>query len=141
MVMAQGVITTMSTEAKNEKTAIRTTAVTELDAPRGFLPAVATLAVDTGEIAATTALGLTTDVRTELAKSAIVALDAGEALIKSGFSVARRLTQRIDGAFADVVASLEKIVGTSASAARTTTKDAAQVLSGAVNAVVAPKGN
>jgi hypothetical protein len=138
--MAQGVIT-MSTEAKNDKTAVRTTAVSEVDAPRGFLPAVATLAVDGSEIAATTALGLTADVRTELAKSAIIALDAGEALVKSGFAVAKRLTQRIDGAAAEILASIEKIVGTSANAARTTTRDAAQVFSGAVNAVVAPKGN
>jgi len=131
----------MSTDAKNDKSAVRSTAVTELDAPRGFIPAVATLAVDTGEIAATTALGLTTDVRTELAKSVIVALDAGENVVKSGFAVAKRLTTRIDGALAELLASVEKIVGTSASAARSTTKDAAQVFSGALNAVVAPKGN
>lgn len=131
----------MSTEAKNDKSAVRATAVTELDAPRGFIPAVATLAVDTGEIAATTALGLTADVRTELAKSVIVALDAGENVVKSGFAVAKRLTTRLDGALAELLASVEKIVGTSASAARSTTKDAAQVFSGALNAVVAPKGN
>jgi hypothetical protein len=131
----------MSTEAKNDKSAVRPTAVTELDAPRGFIPAVATLAVDTGEIAATTALGLTADVRTELAKSVIVALDAGENVVKSGFAVAKRLTTRLDGALAELLASVEKIVGTSASAARSTTKDAAQVFSGALNAVVAPKGN
>lgn len=131
----------MSTEAKNDKSAVRAAAVTELDAPRGFIPAVATLAVDTGEIAATTALGLTADVRTELAKSVIVALDAGENVVKSGFAVARRLTTRLDGAIAELLASVEKIVGTSASAARSTTKDAAQVFSGALNAVVAPKGN
>lgn len=131
----------MSTEAKDKSPIVRATAATEVDAPRGFIPAVAALAVDAGEIAATTALGLTGDVRTELAKSTITALDAGEALVKSGFSVARRLTQRVDGAVADLLASLEKIVGTSASAARTTARDASQVFSGAVNAVVAPKGN
>jgi hypothetical protein len=68
-------------------------------------------------------------------------LDAGENLVKSGFAVARRLAQRLDGAAAELLASIEKIVGTSADAARTTTKDAAAVFSGAVNAVVAPKGN
>lgn len=130
----------MSTEAKDKSPVVRTT-TTELDAPRGFIPAVATLAVDSSEIAATTALGLTGDLRTELAKSTITVIDAGEALAKSGFAVARRLTQRIDGAIAELLASVEKIVGTSANAARTTTKDAAQVFSGAVNAVVAPKGN
>ena len=138
--MAHGV-KHMSTEAKNDKSAVRSTAVAELDAPRGFIPAVGTLAIDSTEIAATTALGLTGDIRTELAKSAITALDAGEALVKSGFAVARRLTQRIDGAVAELLAGVEKIVGTSASAARTTTKDAAGVFAGAVNAVVAPKGN
>jgi hypothetical protein len=137
--MTQGDIT-MSTEAKNDKP-VRATANTELDTPRGFLPSVATLAVDTSEIAATTAIGLTGDVRTELAKSTIIVLDAGENLVKSGFAVAKRLTQRLDGAIAEILASVEKIVGTSANAARTTTKDAAQVFSGAVNAVVAPKGN
>jgi hypothetical protein len=123
-----------------DKTAPRTSIV-EADGPRGFIPAVATLAVDTGEIAATTALGVTTDVRTELAKGTLTALDAVESLVKSFFSVARRVTQRLDGAATELIASAEKIVGTSADAARTTTKDAAQVFSGAVNAVVAPKGN
>lgn len=131
----------MSTEAKDNKQPVRTTTGTELDAPRGFLPAIATLAVDTGEIAATTALSLGGDVRTELAKTAITVLDAGEAVVKSGFSIAKRLTTRIDGAVADILGSLEKIVGASASAARSTTRDAAQVFTGAVNAVVAPKGN
>ena len=131
----------MSTEAKDSKSPVRTTAATDLDAPRGFIPSITTLAVDTSEIAATTALGLSGDLRTELAKSTITVLDAGEALVKSGFAVARRLTQRIDGAVAELLAGVEKIVGTSASAARTTTKDAAQVFSGALNAVVAPKGN
>ncbi|MBE7448507.1 MAG: hypothetical protein HS111_06365 [Kofleriaceae bacterium] len=64
------------------------------DAPRGFVPAVATLAVDTGELAAATALGVTADVRTELAKSALTLLDSGEALVKSGFAVARKLVTR-----------------------------------------------
>lgn len=130
----------MSTEAK-EKQPVRSNAITELDAPRGFLPAIATLAVDTGEIAASTALSLGTDVRTELAKTAITVLDAGEAVVKSGFSIAKRFTQRLDTAVADLIASLDKIVGNSASAARSTTRDAAQVFTGAVNAVVAPKGN
>lgn len=115
--------------------------VIEADGPRGFIPAVATLAVDSGEIAATTALGVTADVRTELAKGALTVLDASESLVKSVFAVARRVTQRLDGAATDLLASIEKIVGTSADAARTTTNDAAQVFSGAVNAVVAPKGN
>ena len=115
--------------------------IIEADGPRGFIPAVATLAVDSGEIAATTALGVTADVRTELAKGALTVLDASEALVKSVFAVARRVTQRLDGAATELLASVEKIVGTSANAARTTTKDAAQVFSGAVNAVVAPKGN
>ncbi|KAB2892343.1 MAG: hypothetical protein F9K40_18745 [Kofleriaceae bacterium] len=116
-------------------------AIVEADGPRGFIPAVATLAVDGGEIAASTALGVTADVRTELAKGAITVIDAGEALAKSVFAVARRVTQRLDGAATELLASVEKIVGTSANAARTTTKDAAQVFSGALNAVVAPKGN
>lgn len=115
--------------------------IVETDGPRGFIPAVATLAVDSGEIAATTALGVTADVRTELAKGAITVIDAGEALAKSAFAIARRVTQRLDGAASELLTSIEKIVGTSASAARTTTKDAAQVFSGAINAVVAPKGN
>ncbi|HUQ07747.1 MAG TPA: hypothetical protein VM261_34875 [Kofleriaceae bacterium] len=115
--------------------------IVDADAPRGFIPAVATLAVDGGEIAANTALGVTADVRTELAKGAITVIDASEALVKSLFAVARRVTQRLDGAASDLLGSVEKIVGTSATAARTTTKEAAQVFSGAVNAVVAPKGN
>jgi hypothetical protein len=115
--------------------------VVEADAPRGFIPAVATLAVDGSEIAANTALGVTADVRTELAKGAITVIDASEALVKSVFQVARRVTQRLDGAATELLASVEKIVGSSATAARTTTKEAAQVFSGAVNAVVAPKGN
>jgi hypothetical protein len=115
--------------------------IVEGDAPRGFIPAVATLAVDSSEIAANTALGVTADVRTELAKGTITVIDASEALVKSLFAVARRVTQRLDGAATELLASVEKIVGTSATAARTTTKEAAQVFSGAVNAVVAPKGN
>jgi hypothetical protein len=115
--------------------------VVEADAPRGFIPAVATLAVDGSEIAANTALGVTADVRTELAKGAITVIDASEALVKSVFQLARRVTQRLDGAATELLASVEKIVGSSATAARTTTKEAAQVFSGAVNAVVAPKGN
>lgn len=117
------------------------TSIVEADAPRGFIPAVATLAVDTGEIAASTALGITADVRTELATGALTFIDASEALVKSIFAVARRVTQRLDGAATELLASAEKIVDTSADAARTTTKDAAQVFSGAVNAVIAPKGN
>ncbi len=115
--------------------------VVDADAVRGFLPAIATLAVDGGEIVATTALGVSSDVRTELAKSTLAVLETSEALVKSGFAVARRLTQRIDGTIAELQASIERIVGTSAGAARTTTKDAAAVFSGAINAVVAPKGN
>jgi 4-hydroxy-3-methylbut-2-enyl diphosphate reductase IspH len=117
------------------------TTVVEGDAPRGFIPAVATLAVDSGEIAATTALGVTADVRTELAKASLTVIDASENVVKSVFAIARRVTQRLDGAATELLASVEKIVGTSASAARSTTKDAAQVFSGALNAVVAPKGN
>jgi 4-hydroxy-3-methylbut-2-enyl diphosphate reductase IspH len=117
------------------------TTVVEGDAPRGFIPAVATLAIDSGEIAATTALGVTADVRTELAKASLTVIDASENVVKSVFAIARRVTQRLDGAATELLASVEKIVGTSASAARSTTKDAAQVFSGALNAVVAPKGN
>ncbi len=136
--MTQGVDMDKNTDPKDKTPRA---IIADADAPRGLIPAVATLAVDTGEIAASAALGVTADVRTELAKSALTVLDAGENLVKSGFAVARRLTQRVDGAAAELLASIEKIVGTSASAARTTTKDAAAVFSGAVNAVVAPKGN
>ena len=136
--MTQGVDMDKTTDTKDK--APRTNLV-EADAPRGFIPAVATLAVDSGEIAATTALGVTADVRTELAKGTLTVIDAGEALAKSVFALARRLTQRLDGAATELLASVEKIVGTSADAARTTTKDAAQVFSGAVSAVIAPKGN
>jgi hypothetical protein len=136
--MTQGVDMDKNTDTKEK--APRATIV-EADGPRGFIPAVATFAVDSGEIAATTALGLTADVRTELAKGALTALDASESLVKSVFAVARRVTQRLDGAATELLASVEKIVGTSANAARTTTKDAAQVFAGALNAVVAPKGN
>jgi len=112
-----------------------------VDAPRGFIPAVTTLAIDAGEIGATTLLGLGGDVRTELARGTVAVIDTGEALIKSGFAVARRLTQRIDGAAADLLGTVERIVATSAGALRNTTRDAAQVAAGAVNAVVAPRGN
>ncbi|HVK74752.1 MAG TPA: hypothetical protein VM734_15590 [Kofleriaceae bacterium] len=113
----------------------------ELDGPRGFIPAVTTLAIDATEIGATTALGLGSDVRTELAKGVITVIDSSEALVKSAFAVARRFTQRIDGAAAELLGSVEKIVGTSANAARTSARDAAAVAAGALNAVVAPRGN
>lgn len=135
--MTHGVDMDKNTDSKDKTS--RTALVD--DAPRGFVPAVATLAVDTGELAAATALGVTADVRTELAKSALTLLDSGEALVKSGFAVARKLVTRLDGAVAELQDTVEKIVGTSASAARTTTRDAATVFSGAVNAVVAPRGN
>jgi hypothetical protein len=50
------------------------------------------------------------DVRTRLAKGALTALDAGESLVKSGFAVARRVTQRLDGALAELLAGVQRIV-------------------------------
>lgn len=138
--MTHLVVMDKATETK-DKTARAATVIAESETPRGLIPAVATLAVDAGELAATTALGVTADVRTELAKSALTVLDTSQALVVSGFAVARRLTQRLDGAVAELLASAERIVGTSAGAARSTTKGAAEVFSGAVNAVVAPRGN
>ncbi len=113
----------------------------ELDTPRGFFPAVTNLAIDATEIGATTAINLGSDVRTELAKGVITIIDSTEALVKSGFALARRLTQRVDGAAAELLGSVEKIVGTSANAARSTAREAAQVAAGALNAAVAPRGN
>ena len=124
-----------SKDAKLNRTTV------EAEAARGVIPAIATLAIDTAEIGATTVLGVGADVRTELARGVLTVIDSTEALLKSAFSVARRLTQRLDGAAADLLGSVERIVGTSASAARTTTRDAAQVATGAVNAVIAPRGN
>ncbi|MBL8625930.1 MAG: hypothetical protein JNK64_31740 [Myxococcales bacterium] len=126
------------TDTKDAKLS-RTTV--DAEAARGVIPAIATLAIDTAEIGAATALGVGGDVRTELARGVITVIDSTEALLKSAFTVARRLTQRLDGAAADLLGSVERIVGTSASAARTTTRDAAQVATGAVNAVIAPRGN
>ncbi len=126
------------TDTKDAKLT-RTTADAEV--ARGVIPAIATLAIDTAEIGAATALGVGADVRTEVARGVITVIDSTEALLKSAFTVARRLTQRLDGAAADLLGSVERIVGTSASAARTTTRDAAQVATGAVNAVIAPRGN
>ena len=113
----------------------------DAEAPRGLLPAVATLAIDGVELGASTALGVGGDVRTELARGTLAVIDAAETVIKGAFAVARRLTQRLDGAAADLLGSAERIVGSSAGAARTTTRDAAAVAAGAVNAVVAPRGN
>ena len=42
----------------------------EAEAARGVIPAIATLAIDTAEIGATTVLGVGADVRTELARGA-----------------------------------------------------------------------
>ena len=114
---------------------------TELEKPRGFFPAVTTLAIDATEIGATAALGLGSDVRTELARGVLTVIDSTEALVKSAFAVARKVTQRIDSAAAELLGSAERIVGNSADAARIATRDAAQVASGAINAVVAPRGN
>ena len=126
------------TDTKDAKLS-RTTV--DAEAARGVIPAIATLAIDTAEIGAATALGVGGDVRTEVARGVITVIDSTEALLKSAVSVARRLTQRLDGAAADLLGSVASIVGTSASAAHTTTRDAAQVATGAVNAVIAPRGS
>ncbi|MEZ4364323.1 MAG: hypothetical protein R3B48_29380 [Kofleriaceae bacterium] len=102
----------------------------------GLLPSVVYLALDVADRSGSTAVALLQDGRAELRAAADGAIEATENATRAAFRFARKVTQRLDEASAETLASFERIVHGAVKSARETTRAAAVLATTATGGVV-----
>lgn len=103
----------------------------------GFVPGVATLALDVADRGQTTVIAVLQDVRGELRTFVENGIELAEKTAGQVFRFARTLTKRVDDAAAETLTSTERLLGNAVQSARETTKAATETANTAISGITA----
>ena len=118
-----------------EQTSITPKAVSSDSSKHGFVPGVAHLALDVADKGQATAIALLHDARVEIRGAVDGGIELAEKLAQSGVRFARKLTQRVDEASAELLAGVERVLGGAVKSARETTRAAQDLATTATSGV------
>lgn len=103
----------------------------------GFVPGVASLALDVADRGQTTVIAVLQDVRGELRTFVENGIELAEKTAGQVFRFARTLTKRVDDAAAETLTSTERLLGNAVQSARETTKAATETANTAISGITA----
>ena len=104
----------------------------------GFVPGIATLALDVVDRGQTTVIAVLQDARGELRSFVESGIDFAEKGAASLFRFARTLTKRVDDAAGETLTSTERVLAGAVKSARETTKAATDTASSAISRAAGP---
>jgi hypothetical protein len=114
------------------------TTLTKNGVPAGFVPGLATLALDVAEKTETTAIAILQDARGELRALVDNGIELAEKSAASLFRFARTLTKRVDDGVAETLSGTERLLSGAVKSARETTKSATDTANTAISGITGP---
>ena len=103
----------------------------------GFVPGVASLALDVADRGQSTVIAVLQDARGELRALVENGIELAEKTAASLFRFARTVTKRVDGAAEETLAGTERLLGNAVKAARETARSATDTANTAISGVTA----
>jgi hypothetical protein len=103
----------------------------------GFVPGVATLALDVADRGQSSVIAVLQDARGELRSFVENGIELAEKTAAQVFRFARTFTKRVDDAAAEALSNTERLLGNAVKSARETTKSAADTANTAISGITA----
>lgn len=105
--------------------------------PAGFVPGLASLALDVADRGQSTAIAVLQDARGELRTLVENGIDFAEKGTAALFRFVRTLTKRVDDGVAETLNGTERLLGNAVKSARETTKAATETANTAISGITA----